>query len=91
MIRNRCNIFCVDTGIHPKNEGKNLCIMHFAHDADFPLRFWGGYFHQPQKYYNDSLIPCAVGLQGNYFFIFADFKLQFSIAINLLWISIVFS
>ena len=36
MIRNRCNMFWADGGIHTKKRRENLCIMRFAHDAVFP-------------------------------------------------------
>ena len=39
MIRNRCNIFWADGGIHTKNEGKtyaSCASLRFAHDAVFP-------------------------------------------------------
>ena len=54
MIRNCCNIFKVDGGIHTKNGGKTYasCALHMM---QFSFHFWSGYHHQPKKYYNDSL------------------------------------
>ena len=53
-LRNHCNIFWVDAGIHSKNGGKTAsCAKRMLHK--FSLRFWCGYLHQPIKYYNDSL------------------------------------
>ena len=54
MIRNRCNIFWVDAGIHTKNGGKTYASCA-SRMMQFSLRFWSGYLHQPKKYYNDSL------------------------------------
>ena len=54
MIRNRRNIFGVDGGIHTKNGGKTYATCA-SRMMQFSLRFWSGYRHQPQKYYNDSL------------------------------------
>ena len=45
MIRNCCNIFWLMEVSTPKAEG----MMKFS------IRFWSGYLHQLQKYYNDSL------------------------------------
>ena len=61
MIRNRCNIFWVDKGIHTKNRGKTYASLA-AHMMQFSLRFWSEYLHQPEKYYNDSLkpLPCYI-------------------------------
>ena len=46
MIRNH-NIFCVDGGIHPKNEGKTFATWA-SRMMQFSLRFFGGYLHQPK-------------------------------------------
>ena len=59
MIRNRFNILWVDGGIHTKNEGKTYATCT-SRMMQFSLRFWSGYLHQPQKYYNDSLSHFAL-------------------------------
>ena len=62
MIRNRCNIFWVDAGVHNKNEGKTYASCA-SRMMQFSLRFWSGYLHQPKKYYNDSLNDRHIGLK----------------------------
>ena len=53
-LRNHCNIFWVDGGIHSKNGGKTTsCVKRMM--RKFSLRFWCRYLHKPPKNYNDSL------------------------------------
>ena len=50
MIRNCCNIFWVDGGIHTKMEGK---LLHHALCAWAVFPLWSGYLHKLKKYYSD--------------------------------------
>ena len=54
VLRNHCNIFLADGGIHSKSGGKTASSMkQMMHK--FSLHFWRGYLHQPKKYFIDSL------------------------------------